>query len=99
MALQQAMNMDYNAGLAVDGDWGPKSEAALAGHTVRMGETQYMVTALEILLMLKGYDPAGVECPGSFGTGLQAAVRRYQGDHGLAVDGIAGHDTFRSLIA
>ena len=97
--LQQAMNLDYGAGLALDGIWGPKSEAALKGHTVRRGETQYMVTALQILLMLKGYFCNGVENPGHFGAGLEAAVRQYQADHGLAVDGIAGYNTFKSLIS
>lgn len=97
--LQQAMNLDYNAGLKVDGIWGEKSEAALGSHTVRNGETQYMVTAAEILLMLKGYDPSGVESPGKFGSGLDACVRRYQEENGLGVDGIVGHDTFKSLIS
>lgn len=97
--LQQAMNLDYKAGLAVDGIWGTKSEAALGSHTVRKGETQYMVTAAEILLMLKGYDPKGVESPGQFGSGLETCVKRYQGDNGLSVDGIVGYNTYKSLIA
>lgn len=58
-----------------------------------------MVTALEILLMLKGYNPNGVECPGEFGSGLKAAVGQYQKDHSLTVDHIAGPATFNSLIA
>ena len=92
------MNLDYKAGLSVDGIWGPKSDAALKNHTVRKGETQYMVTALEILLMLRGYNPKGVESPGTFGSGCEAAVRQYQSAHGLTVDGIAGYNTFKSLI-
>lgn len=99
MVIQTAMNLDYKAGLEVDGIWGSKSEAALGNHYVRFGETQYMVTALEILLMLKGYNPNGVECPGEFGSGLKAAVGQYQKDHGLTVDYIAGPATFKSLIA
>lgn len=96
--LQQAMNLDYRAGLSVDGIWGSRSEAALKGHTVRRGETQYMVTALEILLMLNGYNPNGLENPGTFGSRLEAAVRQFQKDHGLSVDGIAGYNTFKALI-
>lgn len=96
--LQQAMNLDYRAGLSVDGIWGSRSEAALKGHTVRRGETQYMVTALEILLMLNGYSPNGLENPGTFGSRLEAAVRQFQKDHGLSVDGIAGYNTFKALI-
>ena len=96
--LQQGMNLDYGAGLALDGIWGSKSEAALGNHTVRRGERQYMVTALQILLMLKGYYPNGVENPGHFGAGCEKAVRQYQKDHGIGVDGVAGYKTFKSLI-
>lgn len=97
--LQHAMNLDYNVGLEEDGKFGKYSRNALSGHTVRQGETQYMVTALEILLMLKGYNPNGVECPGTFGNGLSAAVGKYQSDNGLDVDNIAGFNTFESLIS
>lgn len=97
--LQTALNLDYKAGLTVDGVWGSKSEAALGSHYVTSGETQYMVTAAEILLMLKGYNPNGVECPGQFGSGLKAAVGQYQKDNGLTVDYICGPATFKSLIA
>ena len=97
--LQQAMNLDYGAGLEIDGVWGTKSESALKGHTVQYGEKQYMVTALQILLMLKGYNPNGVESPGTFGNGCRSAVKSYQSDHGLSVDEISGYNTFKSLIA
>lgn len=96
--LQQAMRLDYNIKFIVDGKWGPNSEALLGRHTVRRGETQHMVTALQILLMLNGYFCNGVENPGIFGAGTEAAVRKYQADHGLTVDGIAGYNTFKSLI-
>lgn len=96
--LQQGMNLDYGAGLALDGIWDSKSEVALGNHTVRRGERQYMVTALQILLMLKGYYPNGVENPGHFGAGCEKAVRQYQKDHGIGVDGVAGYKTFKSLI-
>lgn len=99
MVLQTALNMDYRAGLTVDGILGAMTLQALDSHYVCLKECQYMVTALEILLMLKGYNPQGIECPGSFGSGLEAAVRQYQRDHGLTVDGIAGRNTFKSLVA
>lgn len=99
MAIQHAMNLDYNAGLDVDGEWGPKSEAALRNHYVKKGETQYLVTAIEINLYLNKYNPNGVESPGEAGSGFDAAVRQYQKDHDLTVDGIAGYDTIKSLIS
>lgn len=68
--VQRALNADYNAGLIEDGIWGNATERAFGKHYVTVGETQYLVTALEILCMLKGIDPNGVECPGKFGNGL-----------------------------
>lgn len=97
--LQHALNCDYNSNLAVDGMWGTKSKKALGNHYVKRGEKQFMITALEILLMLKGYDSKGVECPGIFGGGLERTVKCYQADHGLTVDGKAGSATFLSLIS
>ena len=58
-----------------------------------------MVTALENTRSRVGYDAGGVESPGIFGGGLEAAVRRYQKAAGLSVDGIAGRNTFISLAS
>lgn len=96
--LQTGLNLTYSTGLVVDGIAGGKTEAALKGKSVKKGDTNHLVTVLEILLMLKGHNPGGVENPGVFGSGLDAAVRSYQKDNGLTVDGIAGVNTFKSLI-
>lgn len=96
--LQTAMNKDYNAGLAVDGIWGTASSTALGSHYVVKGETQYMVTAAEILVMLRGYDPNGVETPGQFGSGLQTAINSFKSSQGLTVDGKCDRATFLALI-
>lgn len=96
--VQVACNLDYGAGLVIDGDFKTKSKNALGDHCVKKGETQYLVTALEILLMLKGYNPSGVECPGKFGSGLEACLLQYQKDAGLKQDKVAGKNTFYSLM-
>lgn len=72
--LQRAMNLDYDAGLKEDGEYGPKTAAALDGHYVEAGETQYMVTCVEICLYINDLNPQGVECPGQYGSGLAAAA-------------------------
>ena len=59
--LQKAMNLDYGSGLAVDGVWGPATEAALGNHYVKSGETQYMVTACQILLLIRGFKKRKME--------------------------------------
>ncbi|BCZ45866.1 hypothetical protein psyc5s11_19330 [Clostridium gelidum] len=97
--LQHALNLDYNAGIAVDGIWGAASSNALGSHYVKSGETQYMVTAAEILVMLRGYNSNGVEYPGTFGSGLKSAITSFQSANGLSVDGMCGRNTFLSLIS
>ena len=95
--LQSALNLDFDEGLAVDGSWGSKTDAAVRRHSVKYGDNCYTVTALQILLLLKAYNPNGVESPGSFGNGCKAAVESYQSNNGLEKDGIAGYNTFKSL--
>lgn len=72
--IQHAMNLDYGLNLVVDGIWGAKSIAAAGSHYVKYGETQYLVTALEIIMMCNGKDSKGVECPGKYGAGLKAVA-------------------------
>lgn len=97
--LQHALNLDYGKTISEDGIWGAKSNAKLGSHYVKRGEKQYLVTALEILLMLQGYDPHGVEFPGIFGGGLEAVLKQYQKCSGLSPTGIADAGAFRSLIS
>ncbi len=96
--LQKMLNKDYNANLEIDGRYGPLTNNALGEHYVEYKESQYMVTAAEVLLYLHGYDPKGIENKGEFGSGLLAAVKRFQKDNGLTVDGIVGPKTFKKLI-
>ncbi|MDO4803388.1 MAG: N-acetylmuramoyl-L-alanine amidase [Lachnospiraceae bacterium] len=72
--LQRAANLDWGAGLEEDGLIGPKTRAAFVGHFIKVGEVQYMVTAVEIVCYCLGRNPNGVELPGVFGDGLAKAV-------------------------
>lgn len=83
--LQHAMNLDYKAGLVEDGKFGSASKNALDSHYVKKGEKQYMVTAAEILMYLNGYNPNGVEYPGTYGNGLVNASKQKFGDDGLKI--------------
>lgn len=53
------------------------------------------VTQIQERLTELGYDPGTAD--GIFGTRTQEAVRAFQQDYGLAVDGIAGENTLRAL--
>ena len=52
-------------------------------------------TVLQAHLVAHGYGMTAVN--GVFGDSTEKALRNYQQDHGLAVDGIAGNDSFHSL--
>ena len=57
--------------------------------------TTWAVTQLQKELQAWGYDPNGID--GSFGPGCSAAVKKFQQDHGLSVDGSVGPATKRKL--
>ncbi|MDT0322291.1 peptidoglycan-binding domain-containing protein [Streptomyces millisiae] len=63
--------------------------------TIAYGSTGDTVRELWCLLVVCGYDPGAYD--GVFGDGLRRAVRAFQRDHGLAVDGIVGPTTWYAL--
>lgn len=98
-AVQHAMNLDYGSGIKETGEWTYDCTEALEGHYIKKGETQHMVTALEILFMLRGIECGGVESPGVFGEGLYNAVYEYKKKKKWnPVNGTAGKGTFISLM-
>ena len=95
--LQYWLNKQYGTGLAVDGGYGPLTKAACK--VLRKGSSGDGVYILQGLLYCHGYDPKGFD--GSFGvyggTGCLNAVKAFQADKGLEVDGEAGPLTFEKL--
>lgn len=63
--------------------------------TLRQGQTGQAVKDLQSKLVNHGYNTNGVD--GVFGAGTEAAVRSFQADKGLAVDGLAGRQTISAL--
>ena len=96
--LQTALNKDYNSKLKVDGIIGEKTIDALGHHYVKYGETQYLVSAMEIALMLLGYYKGATEWAGYFGAGMKNAVVKFQRDKYLTTDGICGFNTIRAIL-
>jgi len=82
-------------GLAPDGIVGPLTWAKLIIQ-VQQGNNGQAVRALQQLLNEKyGY---GLAVDGDFGPATSTAVKDFQDDHDLAVDGIVGPNTWQSLI-
>lgn len=63
--------------------------------TLRQGGSGWQVSVLQTILIRTGHRIGGID--GTFGAGTDAAVRQYQGDHKLAVDGIVGPHTWEAL--
>jgi peptidoglycan LD-endopeptidase CwlK len=86
----------YFSKVSIDGIFGPKSKAAAP--VVVYGTTWSKWTRLiQGMLYAKGYDPNGID--GIFGKGMLAAVKKFQKDKGLIVDGEVGPATFAKLFA
>ena len=62
---------------------------------LKKGSKGEYVYTLQKLLVSKGYDPKGVD--GIFGPGCDAAVRKFQRDKKLVVDGCVGPKTWGAL--
>lgn len=65
--------------------------------TLRKGNTGEYVTLLQTKLLQKGYDLGRYGVDGDFGKATEAAVKRFQIDHGLTADGIIGPKTWDAL--
>ena len=65
--------------------------------TLRKGSKGDTVSELQTMLLKLGYDlgPCGID--GDFGKATEAAVRSFQSDHRLAVDGVVGKNTWAEL--
>lgn len=72
-----------------------KADDKIIKPTLRRGNRGEYVVELQRLLVAKGYDPKGID--GIFGQGCEKAVRQFQKDAGLQVDGIVGAKTWAAL--
>jgi peptidoglycan hydrolase-like protein with peptidoglycan-binding domain len=89
-------------GIAVDGvvgeiTWLNIDEADMSNPTIRRGSTGNPVRRAQKRLTLGGYDTNGVD--GVFGAATESAVRHFQRDLGLTVDGIVGPATWADIDA
>lgn len=90
--LQSYINVNCGGNLAVDGIWGPRTESACP---VASGKGT-LVKILQSILYCRGYDPGTID--GYDGPNTRAAVKEFQKYNGLAVDGVAGRNTFKKLF-
>jgi peptidoglycan hydrolase-like protein with peptidoglycan-binding domain len=63
---------------------------------VHEGEQQHRVRALQYLLRARGH---GLTADGAFGPVTEAAVRSFQQQKGLGVDGVVGPVIWQALVS
>lgn len=86
--LPSLVSGTVNAGLAA-------ASTTTNSTTLRNGSTGNQVKNLQAALAEQGYDVGNLD--GVYGQKTEAAVKQYQKDNGLTVDGIAGKNTLGSL--
>lgn len=69
-----------------------------AVRTLRKGDKGEAVVALQTLLIKAGHSVGSYGADGDFGTASDAAVKKFQSEHGLTSDGVCGKDTWSALI-
>lgn len=65
--------------------------------TLRRGDKGEYVTLAQTELINKGYSCGSFGADGQFGAATEAAVRQFQKDHSLTVDGVIGSKTWAAL--
>lgn len=73
------------------------SDTPVTKPTLKKGDKGAWVTLAQTELINKGYSCGKTGADGDFGNNTEAAVKRFQNDYGLKVDGIIGQDTWNAL--
>lgn len=92
--LQVELNKQFNKGLAIDCIFGPATKGACV--IVRQGHSGNITWLIQAMLNIKGYSTNGLD--GIFGTGTTSAVKQFQKNSNIAIDGIVGKNTFEKLF-
>lgn len=82
-------------GVAADGIWGVKTEAAAKKNTLRKGSSGMLVTILQCFLICHKQK---ITADGKFGANTEKALKNVQGNYNQVADGIAGVNTFKVLF-
>lgn len=94
IGLQKELNTQFGARLVVDGVFGTKTNNAC--ETLRKGSKGNITWLLQARLRCLGYNTNGVD--GVFGNGTLSAVKQFQTNKKIAVDGVVGKVTWNRLF-
>ena len=96
--LQSLLNKVYGSGLAVDGIIGKHTNNALRKVALKNYCTNELVKFVQRRLIMNGRSVGNCGADGKYGKDTEKAVRKFQTEKGLTVDGIAGINTIKALI-
>ena len=96
--LQKALNKDFNCGLVVDGIIGELTSNAVMAHYLKNFTKGNFVKWTQTQLKRKGYSLGSYGIDSCYGNDTEKAVKKYQKDKGLDVDGCVGIKTVKSLV-
>ena len=97
--LQSTLNTQYKAGLVVDGIFGPQTTAVCRKNYLYRGKKATThIKWLQTRLKELGYNIGKYGIDGSFGNDTLNAVKKFQADKKITVDGYVGVDTHKKLV-
>lgn len=96
--LKRALNKDNNSGLSVDGIIEPATTKVVKNNYLSNFTRGEFVKWTQKQLKRKGYNIGSYGIDGGYGTDTEKAVRKYQKDKKLSVDGCVGIEVVKSLV-
>lgn len=88
---------DWGIPACIDGDVPTPTPEPEKKPTLKKGDSGKWVTLAQTELINKGYSCGKTGADGKFGANTEKAVKEFQKDHGLKVDGIIGEQTWNAL--
>lgn len=96
--LQKALNKDFNSKLSIDGIIGQATTKAVKSHYLKYFTRGNFVKWVQTQLKRKGYNLGSCSVDSCYGKDTEKAVRKYQKDKKLTVDGCVGIEVVKSLV-
>lgn len=98
--LQRNLNNEWHTNLEIDGLYGPKTKKVCQQHYLHKGiRAPIMVKWLQKRLIDLGYSVGKSKIDGSFGPDTLKAVKKFQKDYLLDIDGYVGSKTCGALVS
>lgn len=96
MALQTEFNKQLGSKLAIDGIFGPATKGSCP--VLKSGMSGNITKLVQYMLIIKGYSVGSYGADGIYGNATINAIKSFQSNNGLVVDGLCGKNTFEKLF-